>query len=96
VGREIVEAFAVDLVTGADADGFEAVEDVDLGERDAGDAADGGGLADEDGVEPAATALAAGNGAELPATLAEALADVALWTFSTSSVGKGPEPTRVV
>ena len=74
--RQIVELLPVDLVAGADLHRLEAVEHVELGQRDAGDAADRDRLAHEHGVEPAAAAAAAGDGAELVAALAEALADL--------------------
>ena len=76
VRRQIVERLAVDPVAGADLHRLEAVEHVELGQRDAGDAADRDGLAHQHRVEPAAAALAAGDGAELVAALAEPLADL--------------------
>ena len=63
-------------VAGADLHRLEPVEHVELGQRDAGDAADRGRLAHQHRVEPAAAALAAGDGAELVAALAELLADL--------------------
>ncbi len=68
-----------------------AVEHVELGQRDAVDAAGLDRLAHRDRVEPAAAPLASGDDAELAAALAERLADASL-----SSVGNGPLPTRVV
>ena len=53
-----------------------AVEHVELGQRQALDAAELDRLADQHGVEPAAAARAAGDGAELVAALAQALADL--------------------
>ena len=52
------------------------VEHVQFGQRDAGHAADRDRLADQHRVEPAAAALAPGDGAEFVAALAELLADV--------------------
>src|SRR5690606_19345807 len=75
MGREVIECAAVQPIAGADPDLFETVEHVQLGERDAGDARDRAGLADQHGIEPAAAALAAGDGAELAAALAQTLAD---------------------
>ena len=49
----------------------EAVEHVELGQRDAVDAVDLHRLADQHGIEPAAAARPAGDGAELAAALAE-------------------------
>jgi hypothetical protein len=69
----------------------EPVEHVELGQRDAGDARHGAGLAHQHRVEPAAAALAPGDGAEFMAALAQR------WPVSSSSsVGNGPSPTRVV
>src|SRR5690606_38244967 len=64
-GRQVVDDLAVEPVAGADLDFVHAVEHVELGQRDALDAVDGDGLAHQHRVEPAATALAPGNGAEL-------------------------------
>ena len=63
-------------VAGADVHRLEAVEHVEFGQRDAGDAADRDRLAHQHRVEPAAAAPAAGDGAELMAALAEPLADL--------------------
>src|SRR5262249_37777878 len=71
-----VHALAVELVADADLELRETVEHVELGERDAVDAAHLDGLAHERGVEPAATALAPRHGAELAAALADPLADL--------------------
>src|SRR5690349_13073322 len=66
---------SADAIAGANPDHLEAVEHVELGERDAGDAADRDRLTDEDRVEPAAAALSTGDRAEFVAALAELLAD---------------------
>ncbi len=52
-----------------------AVEDVELGQREAVDAGGADGLSHQGGVEPAAAALAAGDGSELAAALADEIAD---------------------
>jgi len=62
---------AVEPVAGADLDRVEAVQDVELGQRQSVDAAGPDRLADQHGVEPAAAARTAGVGAELAATLAD-------------------------
>ena len=62
-------------IAGADLDLVEAVQHVELGQRDAVDAAGDAGLAHQHGVEPAAAALAPGHGAELVAALAQLFAD---------------------
>ena len=69
----------------------EAVEDVELGQGDGVDAGDLDRVAGGHGVEPAAAPRPAGGGAELGAALAHA----ARRSASSSSVGKGPLPTRV-
>src|SRR3954453_24155429 len=74
VGREMGESLAPQPIAGADPDLVQTVEHVELGEGDSGDARARAGLADQNGVEPAAAALAAGDRAELAAALAEPLA----------------------
>src|SRR5262249_54894571 len=74
-GREVLEHLAAVAVGGADLDLVEAVEDVELGEGDPGNAGDLDRLPHHDGVEPAAATLAPGDDAELAAALAQALAD---------------------
>ena len=68
-------------VTGTDADRVEPVEHVDLGQRDAGHAADRRRLAHQHRVEPAAAPLAAGDGAEFVAALAQSLPGGPLWSI---------------
>ena len=63
-GGHLVYAFAVDFVGGADVDGVEIVEDVEFHESPFADAADHGGVAGDNGIEPAAAAGATGSGAE--------------------------------
>ena len=89
--REIVQFLAVEPVAGADPEGLEAVEDVELGEGNAVDPGGADRLAHQGGVEPAAAALAAGHHAELAPALPMS-SPVSSW----SSVGNGPSPTRVV
>src|SRR5215210_7368541 len=72
----MVEGITVESVADADTDGVEAVENVELGQGDAVDAGGANRLAHEHGVEPAAAALAARDGAELAPALADALAGV--------------------
>ena len=63
-------------IGGADLDLVEPVEHVELGQRDAVDAADLDRLAHHHRVEPAAAARPAGDDAELAAAFAEGLADL--------------------
>src|SRR6185503_9044036 len=74
-GREMLDALALQLVADADRELREAVEHVELGERDAVDAADAHRLAHHRGVEPAAAALPPRDGAELVPARAELIAD---------------------
>src|SRR5690242_19323329 len=74
--RQIVELAAVEPIAGADLHRLEAVEDVELGERNAGDPADCHRLSDQHRVKPAAAAAAAGDRAELVPALAEPLSDL--------------------
>ena len=90
-GRQMVDFLAVQHVAGADLDRVEAVENIELGQRQAVDAAGADGLPHQHGIEPAAAALAPGVDAELLAAAADLLADLVV-----SSVGNGPWPTRVV
>ena len=71
----MVDGLAVQAIAGAHLELVEAVEHVELGQRDAGDAAGPYRLAHHHGVEPAAAALAPGDRAEFVAALAQALAD---------------------
>src|SRR3546814_3111695 len=72
--REIVEDLAAKAIARADADRVETVEHVELGQRDSGDARHRAALPHEHRVEPAAAALAPGDGAEFMSALAELLA----------------------
>ncbi len=75
-GRQVIVALPAMPIGGADLDLVEAVEHVELGQRDAVDAADLDRLAHQRGVEPAAAPRPAGDGAELVAALAEPAADL--------------------
>ena len=69
-----VEPLPFEHVPDADTDRVETVEDIELGQSDTVDARNLGDLPDENAVEPSAAPLAARNGAELVATLAELFA----------------------
>ena len=75
-GRQVIDLAPVQAIRGADLDFVKAVEDVELGEREAVDATGADGLADQYGVEPAAAARPAGDNPELLAALAERPADL--------------------
>src|SRR6266699_5983798 len=70
-GRQMVDFLAVQGIAGADLDRIEAIENVELGQRQPVDAAGPHGLAHQHRVEPAAAPRAAGIGAEFAATLAD-------------------------
>src|SRR5690606_28985260 len=74
--RGVLGALATVLVGDADLELFHAVEHVELGDAQAGDAVDGHGALERDDVHPAAAARAAGGGAVLGAAVADALADL--------------------
>ncbi len=74
--RKIVDFAAVEAIADAELDLVEAVEDVELGQSDALDAAGADRLPHQHGVEPAAAARPAGDDAELLALGAERLADL--------------------
>src|SRR5467141_2954346 len=75
-GRQMVDFLAVQGVAGADLDRIEAIENVELGQRQPVDAAGPHGLAHQHRVEPADAPLAAGIGAELAAALADLAANL--------------------
>src|SRR5439155_19009899 len=75
-GRQIVDIAAVQPIAHANLDFFEPVEDVELGQRQAVDAAGAHGLAHQHGVEPAATPRPSGDGAEFAPALADQAADL--------------------
>src|SRR4051812_27378657 len=64
------------LIADADFERLEAVEHVELGQRDAADTANLDRLPYQHGVEPAAAAGPPGDGAEFMADLADARADL--------------------
>src|ERR1700733_3719951 len=72
----MVDFLAVQQIAGADLDGVEAIEDIQLSQRQTVDATGTHGLTDQRGVEPAATALASGVDAEFLATATDLLADL--------------------
>src|SRR6267154_267466 len=74
-GRQMVDFLAVQHITGADLDGVKTVENIELGQGQAVDAAGPHGLAYQRRIEPAAAPLAAGVDAELLAAAADLLAD---------------------
>src|SRR6185436_1339857 len=74
-GRKIVDFTAIQPVAHANLDLVEAIEDVELGEREAVNPTSQHSLPHEHGVEPAAAAGAPGHGAELAAPLSERFAD---------------------
>src|SRR6185437_11893999 len=67
---------AIQPIADADLDAVEAVENIELGQRQAMDAAGPHGLAHQHRVEPAAAPLAPGVDAEFPAAAADLLADL--------------------
>src|SRR5690606_29865441 len=73
--RQVIDFLAVQLVADADLQFFETVEDIELGQRYAGDSVRRDGLAHKSSVEPSAATLAARDGAELTPLLAQQLAD---------------------
>ena len=72
-----VSVRAAAAVRRADVDALEAVEHVELGQRQAVEAVDARGVADRDRVEPAAAARAPGDRAVLAAALAQPVAHLA-------------------
>src|SRR6202021_2228598 len=74
-GRQMIDFLAVQHVAGTDLDAGETVENIELGQRQAVDAAGPHRLAHQDRIEPAAAPLAPGVDAELLAAAADLLAD---------------------
>src|ERR1700709_2189851 len=74
--RQMVDFLAVQHVAGADLDRVKTVENVELGQRQPGDATCPHRLPHQHGVEPAAAPLAAGVDAEFLAAAADLLADL--------------------
>ena len=75
VERRVFGALAAVFVGDADLQLLHAVEDVELGDAQAGDAVDGDRALERDDVHPAAAARTAGGGAVFLAAVADALAD---------------------
>ena len=88
----MVEGLATQPVAGADPDFLEAVEHVQFGERDAGDARHRHRLAHQHRIEPAAAALAPRHRAEFAPDRAEPLADRVV---ELGGEGTGADPGRV-
>src|SRR5262249_20357581 len=74
--RQVVDLAPVKTIAYAGLDVLPPVEDIELGEREAVDAAGANGLPHQHGVEPAAAPRPAGDGAELAPALADAPADL--------------------
>src|SRR5690606_26921961 len=74
VQRGVLRALAAVLVGDADLQLLHAVEHVELGDAQAGDAVDGHGALERDDVHPAAAARAAGGGTVFGTAVADALA----------------------
>src|SRR5690606_36549328 len=76
IAGKLVDLIAVDPVAHADAQGVHSAEDVELGERKAGQAVDPRSEAQRHHVQPAAPPGATGGGPELGAVAPEALTDL--------------------
>ena len=87
----MIPELALAHVSGADLQGLELVEDVDLGQHHRIDAVGGDRVARDGRVEPSDPPGAPGGGAVLGADLAKLIAERV-----GQLVGKGPYPTRVV
>lgn len=87
----MIDPLSVELVADANVEFVEAVEHVQLRQRDPADAARHHRLAHHDRVEPAAAALASGHRSELVSALSQPLAGLVL-----ELGGERPSPTRVV
>src|SRR5205807_2635168 len=74
--RKIIDFTLVEAVTYANLDLIETVEDVELGQCQAVDAAGAHGLANQHGVEPPAAPAPARDGAELATAITEQLPDI--------------------
>jgi hypothetical protein len=72
LNRQVVEGFVSHLVSRANLDFIEAVENVELGERNPVDSTGGHGLTHQYGVKPAAAALSSRNRAEFRPGLSDA------------------------
>src|SRR4029450_13846669 len=74
VARKLAILLVADLVTGADRDPVEAVEHIELRHRETAQPVDRCCITSDDRADPAAPTRAAGDGTELVAQLADALA----------------------
>src|SRR5438477_4075140 len=72
----MVDFLSVQPVTGADLDGVETIQNIELGQRQPVDAAGPHGLAHQHGIEPADAPLASSIDPELLAAAANLLADL--------------------
>src|SRR5215469_15941345 len=70
----MIQDFPVERIARADLDRVEAIQHIELGQRDAVYAAGDHRLTNENGIEPTAAALAPRDGAEFMASLAQLLA----------------------
>ena len=89
--RATVDPPAVDLVGDAQLDRLDARQDVELVEHDAADAVDGDRVAQRHRVEPADAPRPAGRRCRTRGRARAIPSPISSW----SSVGNGPEPTRV-
>src|SRR5438045_2277480 len=74
----MVDFLSVQPVTGADLDGVETIQNIELGQRQPVDAAGPHGLAHQHGIEPADAPLASSIDPELLAAAANLLADLVM------------------
>src|ERR1700761_4974111 len=88
----MVDFFAVEQIPRANLDGFETIENIELGQRQAMDAAGPHGLAHQRRIEPAAAALASGVDTEFLAAPADLLANLIMQFGRKRAL---PDPGRV-
>ena len=74
--RHVVEGLSVGAIAGADLEGLEPAEHVELGDQDLAEPVQPGRIPSQAGIEPPASALASRDRAELLAARAETFADV--------------------
>ena len=86
-GRWVLDDLVAELVGGADFDGIQSVEAVEVGDGEFVSPIDHHGVADEDHVQPAAAAGTAGGGTEFAPHVVKHVADV----FVFSDKGAGPD-----
>ena len=77
-GGQVVKRLAIQMIADADLEFLHAVQHIQLGQRNAGDAVNLDGLAHQHGIKPATTPRPAGGGAELVAAFAQFLAHTVL------------------